>query len=252
MTTSTAPLPIQACSPADAAREVAGEIAALIRERRAAGRMAVLCLPTGRTPLGVYDELVRMQRDEGLDFANVTTFNLDEFLGLPPEHPQSFRRYMRERFFARIGLEPTHTWIPSGDVAPAQIAAHCAEYEREIADAGGLDYALLGIGRNGHIGFNEPGSVRDSRTREVRLHEVTRADAARAFGGLEFVPERAITMGVATILGARRVRVLAFGADKREILRRTLEDAPGPQVPATFLRGHSDVRLLADGAALGR
>ncbi len=252
MTNAVLPLPLTLCSPTQAAREVAQEIADLIRERRNNGRMAVLCLPTGRTPLGVYEELVRMHRDEGLDFANVTTFNLDEFQGLAPEHPQSFRRYMRERFFAHVGLAPTHTWIPASDVAPAQIEAHCREYEREIAEAGGLDFALLGIGRNGHIGFNEPGAPRESRTREVRLHEVTRADAARAFGGLEAVPQRAITMGVATILEARRIRVLAFGADKREILRRALEAPVGPDVPATYLRGHGDVRMFADEAALGR
>ncbi len=245
-------LPLTLCSPIQAAREVAQEIADLIRERRASGRMAVLCLPTGRTPLGVYDELVRMHRDEGLDFANVTTFNLDEFLGLAPEHPQSFRRYMRERLFAHVGLAPTQTWIPAGDVARAQVEAHCREYERAIADFGGLDYALLGIGRNGHIGFNEPGAERESRTREVRLHEVTRADAAQAFGGLQAVPERAITMGVATILEARRIRVLAFGADKREVVRRTLEAPVDPQTPSTFLRGHPDVRLFVDEAALGR
>lgn len=252
MSTATPTLPLVVCTATEAAREVAQELAELIRERRAAGRMAVLCLPTGRTPLGVYDELARLHRDEGLDFSNVTTFNLDEFQGLAPEHPQSFRRYMRERFFARVGLDPARCWLPLSDVAPSQVEAHCREYEREIADAGGLDYALLGIGRNGHIGFNEPGSPLDSRTREVRLHETTRADAAKAFGGLEHVPQRAITMGVATILGARRLRVLAFGADKRDIVRRTLEGAPGPDVPATFLRGHPDVRLFADDAALGR
>jgi glucosamine-6-phosphate deaminase len=252
MTTQTLALPLVTCTPVEAAREVALEIAELIRERRAAGRMAVLCLPTGRTPLGVYDELARLHREEGLDFSNVTTFNLDEFLDLAPEHPQSFRRYMRERLFARIGLAPSHTWIPSSDVAPSSVDAHCRDYERQIADAGGLDFALLGIGRNGHIGFNEPGSPRGSRTREVRLHEATRADAAKAFGGLERVPHRAITMGVATILGARRIRVLAFGAEKREVVRRTLEGAPSSDVPASFLRGHADVRLFVDTTALGR
>jgi len=251
MSISTPPLPLVACSATQAAREVAQELADLIGERRAAGRMAVLCLPTGRTPLGVYAELARLHRDEGLSLANVTSFNLDEFLGLPPEHPQSFRRYMREHLFAHVGLAPTHTWIPSSDVAPAQIEAHCRAYEREIAGAGGLDFALLGIGRNGHIGFNEPGAARESRTREVRLHEVTRSNAAKAFGGLEHVPQRAITMGVATILSARRIRVLAFGADKREIVRRTLEEPVGPDVPATYLRGHPDVRLFADEPALG-
>lgn len=234
-----------------AAREVAGEIAQLIRERARAGRVAVLGLATGKTPLAIYEELARMHRDEHLDFANVATFNLDEYLGLAPEHACSFRRYMRERLFERVALDHNSAWLPASDVAPSQQTAHCRDYERAIAQAGGIDLQLLGLGRNGHIGFNEPGATRDSRTRVVQLDAVTREDAAAAFGGLERVPERAITIGVATILEARRIRVLAFGEAKREVVRRTLEFPIGPSVPATYLREHGDVALYLDAVAAG-
>lgn len=229
-----------------AAREVAREIATLIDERQRAGRVAVLGLATGNTPLATYDELARLHQGEGVSFAKLVTFNLDEYLDLAPEHACSFRRYMRERLFERIDLDLANAWLPASDVAPSQQAAHCRDYERAIAEAGGIDLQILGIGRNGHIGFNEPGSTRDSRTRVVQLEAVTREDAAAAFGGLERVPERAITMGVATILEARRIRVLAFGAHKREVVRRTLESPIGPALPATFLREHADCVLYTD------
>jgi glucosamine-6-phosphate deaminase len=234
---------------ADAARRVADEIAALIRERARAGRAAVLGLPTGRTPLGVYDELARRVRDDGLSFANVLTFNLDEYLDLAPDHPCTFQSFMRARLFERVGLDAANAHLPASDVAPSQLAAHCRDYERRIAEAGGIDLILLGIGRNGHIAFNEPGSARTSRTRAVELAPATREDAAAAFGGLERVPLRAITMGVGTILDARRVRVLAFGETKRAIVQQTLRSAIGPALPATFVREHRDVVLYTDAAA---
>lgn len=246
MTADAAPIPLVDCTPEEGARAVAAEIAALIRTRRAAGRGVVLGLATGRTPLGIYAELVRLYRDEGLDFANVTTFNLDEYLGLRAGHPQSYRRYMRERFWRPLGMSPEQGWIPASELAPSQVDAHCREYERAIAEAGGVDLQLLGIGRNGHIGFNEPGSARDSRTRRVALDTTTREDAARDFGGLDLVPRHAITVGVATILSARRIRVLAFGPAKHDVLARALAQPVGPELPATFLRGHADVRLFTD------
>jgi glucosamine-6-phosphate deaminase len=239
-------LPLVVGSPTDAARRVASEVAALIRARAREGRAVVLGLATGRTPLGIYEELARLHRDEGLSFANVVTFNLDEYLGLAPDHPCSFRRYMREKLFERVGIADASAWLPASDVAPSQIEAHCREYEERITSAGGIDLQILGIGRNGHIGFNEPGSRRDSRTRSVVLAEETREDAARAFGGLQHVPERAITMGVATILAARKLRVLAFGAHKREIVRRVVSAPIDPALPATFLREHGDVVLYTD------
>jgi glucosamine-6-phosphate deaminase len=246
MTADAAPIPLVDCTPAEGARAVAAEISALIRTRRAAGRGVVLGLATGRTPLEIYAELVRLHREEGLDFANVTTFNLDEYLGLRADHPQSYRRYMRERVWRPLGMSLEQGWIPASELAPSQVDAHCREYERAIAEAGGIDLQLLGIGRNGHIGFNEPGSPRDSRTRHVELHAVTREDAARDFGSLDAVPRHAITMGVATILSARRIRVLAFGPSKREVLERALAHPVGPEIPATFLRGHPDLRLYTD------
>jgi glucosamine-6-phosphate deaminase len=246
---NTAPLPVVVTSAVEGSRAVAAEIAELIRERRRAGRAVVLGLATGRTPLGVYDELARMHAEDGLDFSNVTTFNLDEFLDLAPDHAQCFRRYMRERFFERVGIDTARAWLPHSDVTTDQIDAHCSDYELRIARAGGIDIQVLGIGRNGHIGFNEPGSRRESRTRAVELDLFTREDAAAQFGGLGRVPRRAITMGIATILEARRVRVLAFGAGKRDVVRRALEEPIGPAMPATFLRGHADVRLYVDRAA---
>jgi glucosamine-6-phosphate deaminase len=247
MSTRAPSLPIRVTTAADAAREIAGEIVELLEARRRAGRTAVLGLPTGRTPLGVYDELVARRAD----LSSAVTFNLDEFLGLPPEHPRSFRRYMRERLFARLERPPRAAHVPASDLAPQHVEAHCREYERAIAEAGGVDLQLLGIGRNGHIGFNEPGAARESLTRRVDLAATTREDAAGEFGGLERVPREAITMGVATILGARRIRVLAFGEAKREIVQRLLEGPVGSTLPASFLRGHPDVRLYADAAALG-
>ena len=250
MTSANAvPLPVVVTDAVEGSRAVAQEIARLIRERRREGRAVVLGLATGRTPLGIYDELARMHVEDGLDFSNVTTFNLDEFLDLAPDHAQCFRRYMREKFHERAGIDATRAWLPRSDVAREQIEAHCREYEARIASAGGLDLQVLGIGRNGHIGFNEPGSGRASRTRMVELDPVTREDAAAQFGGIAKVPQRAITMGIATILEARRVRVLAFGAGKRDVVRRALEDPIGPAMPATFLRGHPDVRLYVDRAA---
>lgn len=251
MSTATPSLPFVVCTPAEAAREIATEMLDLVASRARAGRSAVFGLATGRSPLEIYAELVQRVRTTRFALDNVWTFNLDEYLGLPARHPQSFAHYMRERVFGPLGIHRERGILPASDLAPSQVAAHCRAYERAIAEVGGLDLQILGIGRNGHIGFNEPGSTRECRTREVMLDETTRADAAANFGGLERVPTRAITMGVATILEARRIRVLAFGASKSAIVRRTLEDAVGPDVPATYLREHSDVRLYVDAAALG-
>jgi glucosamine-6-phosphate deaminase len=226
----------------EAARAVALEIAGLIREKR----QLVLGLATGRTPLGIYGELARMHRDEGLDFGHVTTFNLDEYLGLDGGDERTFQSYMREHFFAPVGLGPERAWLPGSDLGPADVYAHCREYEERIADAGGIDLQILGIGRNGHIGFNEPGSTRETRTRSVALDNTTREDAADRFGALARVPRRAITMGVATILEAKQLRVLAFGKHKRDVVRRTLEDPIGPDLPATYLREHADAVLYVD------
>ena len=235
-------LPIVVDRREQAERELAQEIADLVRGRT----RAVLGLATGDTPSGVYRELARMRREEALDFGRVSTFNLDEFLGLPPHDPRAFERWTEERVFEPLGIPREHRHIPAVDASHATVAERCAAYELAIREAGGIDLLLLGIGRNGHVAFNEPGAPREGRTREVELHPWTREDAAAAFGGIASVPARAVTMGVATILAAKRLRVLAFGARKAAVVRRALEGPIGPEVPASFLRGHRDLRIWLD------
>lgn len=223
-----------------AERVVADEIVALMRTRPT----AVLGLATGDTPIGVYRELCAAHRAGGVSFARATTFNLDEYLDLDAGDGATFREWMQEQFFRHVDLARENAHLPESKPADPNLTAE--RYEAAITAQGGLDLQILGIGRNGHIGFNEPGSSRDSCTRVVRLHEVTRSDAVRAFGALARVPTRAITMGIATILDARRVRVLAFGARKKEIVRRTLLDPRSSACPSTFLRDHGDVKLFVD------
>jgi glucosamine-6-phosphate deaminase len=220
-------------------------IARVVREKPD----AVLGLATGRTPLRLYQELIRLHRDEGLDFSRVTTFNLDEYVGLAATHDQSYRYFMRENLFRHINLDPTRTHVPDG-TAP-DLHAECRGYEQRILDAGGIDIQLLGLGRNGHIGFNEPGSARDSRTRVVELDATTRGDAVAGFGSLDLVPRQAITAGVATILASRRIVLLAFGRSKAAIVRRMLRGPVGPECPASWLQavGHALVVLDHEAAA---
>jgi glucosamine-6-phosphate deaminase len=228
----------------EAEREVAREVVGLVRERPD----AVLGLPTGNTPVGVYHELIAAHRSGDVSFARAQAFNLDEYLGLESMHPGSFERWMEAHFFAHVDFDRARRHVPS--VTVAKDADRVArEYESSIRTAGGIDLLLLGIGRNGHIGFNEPGSPRDSRTRVVDLHPITRADAAVTFGGLEHVPKSAVTMGIGTMLDARRIRVLAFGERKAAIVRETLFAPQSSACPATFLHGHRDVKLFVDAGA---
>ncbi len=228
---------------------VAREIAELIREKAAKGETCVLGLATGSTPVGVYAELIRLHREEGLSFQNVVTFNLDEYHPMEPGHLQSYHRFMKENLFDEINIDPANVHIPDGTTAPEDVAAHCEAYERAIADAGGIDLQLLGIGRTGHIGFNEPGSPRDSRTRLITLDKVTRMDAASDFFGEWNVPRRAMTMGVGTILNARRLILIAFGEHKAGIVRRAVEEPITNSVAASSLQDHPDVRFVLDPAA---
>jgi glucosamine-6-phosphate deaminase len=222
-------------------REAAARIAELIRNKPD----AVLGLATGSTPIGVYQELVRLHREENLDFSRVTTFNLDEYYPMEPDAPQSYHRFMREHLFDHINCNNWH--VPSGEVRnPEQIENACREYEKMIQDAGGLDLQLLGIGRTGHIGFNEPGSPLDSKTRLVLLDYQTRADAANDFFGLDNVPVRAITMGIGTIMAAREVLLLANGTKKAAIVHEALEGKITSKVPASLLREHPNARFLLD------
>jgi glucosamine-6-phosphate deaminase len=235
----------------DASRAVAGTIAALIRERQREGRGVVLGLATGSTPVSVYAELVRLHREEKLSFANVTTFNLDEYCPLSPEHAQSYRRFMRTHLFDHVDLDPARTHVPLGLVAKGEIDAHCTAYEEKIRAAGGIDFQILGIGRTGHIGFNEPGSPRHSLTRLVTLDPLTRRDAAGDFGGDEQTPRFALTMGVRTILNARRIILMAWGQHKADIVRAAIEGEASAHVTASFLQEHDNTLFVLDQAAAG-
>ncbi|QDT11134.1 glucosamine-6-phosphate deaminase [Planctomycetes bacterium K23_9] len=234
---------------ADANHSVATEIASLIRQRQADGRQCVLGLATGSTPLGVYAELIGMHRDEGLSFANVVTFNLDEYFPMRPDAPQSYHRFMNENLVDHIDIDPANVHIPYGLLSTGAVDEFCHNYEQLIDDSGGIDLQLLGIGRTGHIGFNEPGSDRSSLTRLVQLNSVTRVDAASDFAGVDNVPQWAITMGVQTILDSRRIRLLAFGKHKAPIVARAAAGKQSDSVPATFLQNHVDVRYLLDSDA---
>jgi glucosamine-6-phosphate deaminase len=232
-----------------ASNAVAQEIAELIKAKAARGEKAVLGLATGSTPTGVYDELIRLHKEEGLSFKNVITFNLDEYFPMQPDELQSYNRFMREHLFDHVDIEPKNVHIPDGTVAREKVNEYCQQYERMIKEAGGLDYQILGIGRTGHVGFNEPGSPRDSRTRLITLDRVTRLDAASDFFGEWHVPRKAITMGVETILSARRVVLLAWGEHKAAVIKRAVEGEITPQVAASFLQQHNGARIVLDTSA---
>ncbi len=243
-------IPVQVYeSSREAARVIGAAIAALIRERATEGRRAVLGLATGATPTALYDELVRLHREEHLSFKNVVTFNLDEYWPMPPDSIQSYRRFMREHLFDLVDIDPSRTHVPDGTITREGIPAFCAAYERAITDAGGIDIQILGVGRTGHIGFNEPGSPRDSRTRLITLDKVTRKDAASDFFGEWNVPRTALTMGVGTILNARRIFLMAFGEHKAAIIRRAVEGDVSHTVTASFLQQHPGVSIVLDHAA---
>ena len=229
--------------------QVAQELAAFIRQRAQEGRPAVLGLATGSSPTRVYEELVRLHREEGLSFQNVVTFNLDEYFPMSPDSLQSYVRFMREYLFDHIDIRPENVHIPDGTVPADQVAEFCRRYEEQIKEAGGIDWQLLGIGRTGHIGFNEPGSGAQSRTRLITLDHITRTDAASDFYGEENVPRRAITMGVGTILEARHVVLLAWGEGKAAVVKRMVEGEPTDTVPATYLQHHPAVQVVLDEAA---
>jgi glucosamine-6-phosphate deaminase len=233
----------------DIARLVAARIATLIREKSAAGEQTVLGLATGSTPIGVYRELIRMHRDEGLSFARVVTFNLDEYYPMARDSIHAYHRYMWENLFAHIDIDPRNVHIPRGDVPREEVDDECRRYESAIARLGGIDFQILGIGKTGHIGFNEPGSGQDSRTRVVTLDMITRRDAAADFFGEDNVPREALTMGIATILGAREIAILATGEHKSAIVRRSVEGEIDVEVAATFLQRHPDTTFYVDRAA---
>ena len=232
-----------------AAVEVAKQVRAVIEQKQRQGATAVLGLATGSSPTRVYDELVRMHQEEGLSFRNVVTFNLDEYYPMQPDQLQSYVRYMKEYLFDHIDIDPANAHVPDGTIPIEEISAYCAAYEQRIVDHGGLDLQLLGIGGTGHIGFNEPGSREVSRTRLITLDKITRISAASDFFGEELVPRRALTMGVRTILDAKKIILMAWGEGKASVVHKAVEGPITDQVPATFLQNHADAQFIIDQAA---
>jgi len=235
-----------------ACRELAAEVAELIRTRKEKGKNVVLGLATGSTPVPFYRELIRLHNEEGLDFGNVITFNLDEYYGLTADHPESYNRFMRDQLFDHVNVPNEQINIPDGTVALDEVYGSCIGYEVRIQEAGGLDLQILGIGRTGHIGFNEPGSAEDSKTRMITLDRVTRQDAAADFMGVANVPRSAITMGVGTILDAKRLVLIAWGENKAEIVREAVEGEVTDLISASFLQNHENATFLVDTAAASK
>jgi glucosamine-6-phosphate deaminase len=223
-----------------ASRRAAQFVAALMRRKP----NCVLGLATGSTPLALYQELIRLHREEGLDFSQVTTFNLDEYVGLAPSHPQSYRAFMQANLFDHINIQPGRTNVPDGRALDFEL--HARQYEQKIKDAGGIDLQILGLGSDGHIAFNEPGSSLGSRTRLKTLASETIRDNARFFGGEDQVPRLAVTIGVGTILESRRCLLLAFGPHKAAAVRDTVEGPITAQVTASALQLHREVIGLFD------
>ena len=230
-----------------AAKAIAREIADLIEIRSKSGKTTVLGLATGSTPLSLYAELIRLHREEKLSFSSVITFNLDEYEGLGATHPQSYRFFMEENLFRHLDIPAANIHIPDG--LSKDLAKNCTDYETAIRTVGGIDLQILGIGRTGHIGFNEPPSAAETRTRRVLLDEVTRRDNSVFFGDLARVPHGALTMGVATILEARQVALIAIGEAKADIVRRAIQETPSAACPATWLQQHPRCTFHLDAAA---
>lgn len=229
--------------PQAASRRAARFVAELVKKKP----NCVLGLATGGTPLATYQELIRLYQEEGLDFSQVTTFNLDEYVGLSATHPQSYRYFMQQCLFDHLNVDPSRTHVPDGRALDFDV--HCRQYEQRIKDAGGIDLQVLGVGSDGHIAFNEPGSSLGSRTRLKTLTIETIGDNARFFGGEDKVPRLAVTMGVGTILESRRCLLLAFGPHKAKAIRDTVEGPVTAQVTASALQLHREVLCVLDEAA---
>lgn len=232
-----------------ASKHVATKIADLIREKEKQGKKAVLGLATGSTPTGIYDELVRMHREDGLSFKHVITFNLDEYFPMQPDAIQSYVRFMHEYLFDHLDIPEENIHIPDGTQPIEKVAEYCEAYDQKIDDAGGIDIQILGIGRTGHIGFNEPGSAIDSPTRLINLDNITIADAASDFFDEKNVPRRAITMGIGSIMKAKKVVLLAWGETKAHVLQKAIEEPINDKIPASYLQKHPDAEIIADEAS---
>jgi len=238
-------------SSAKASIHIAASIGLAIRQKQQEGENIVLGLATGSSPIKVYDELVRLHREEGLSFVNVITFNLDEYYPIQPDSQQSYVRFMHEYLFDHVDILPENIHIPDGTLKMEEVKEYCLKYEKAIEQAGGIDIQLLGIGRTGHIGFNEPGSWEESKTRLVKLDNLTRKDAIKDFIKEENVPYRAITMGIDSIMKSRKIYMVAWGQHKAEIVQAAAEGPISSAIPSTFLQKHSNVRFFIDTAAAG-
>ena len=228
------------------AKLIAFQIFTAIEEKKQNNEHLVLGLATGSTPIPLYQELVRLHREANLSFENVYTFNLDEYCGLHEDHCESYHYFMHHHLLDHIDIPKENIFIPGGEVEPIFLKDYCVGYEKHIQDLGGIDIQILGIGRNGHIGFNEPGSSVASITRKVELDAVTKRDAASSFGGFDFVPTHAITMGMKTILSAKQIYLMAFGDNKKQAIKQAIHGDVTDQVPASFLQYHKNVSYCLD------
>ncbi|MFA5462547.1 MAG: glucosamine-6-phosphate deaminase [Dysgonamonadaceae bacterium] len=226
--------------------KVAQEIAVLIIDKQAKGKMCVLGLATGSSPIKVYEELVRMHKEEKLSFSNVITFNLDEYYPMTKENIQSYYYFMHEHLFNHIDILPENVHIPNGMVSNDNLHQYCIDYEEMIRKSGGIDLQLLGIGRTGHVGFNEPGSHFNSETRSITLDYITRVDASPSFLGIDNVPKKAITMGIRTVRKAKRIILLPWGHNKASIIKNTIEGKISSKIPATYLQQHGNTTFILD------
>ena len=232
-------------TPKEGSKFAAREIAQLIRSKAAQGQPCVLGLATGSTPISLYAELVRMHNEEGLSFRNVVTFNLDEYYPIEPEALQSYHHFMQRNLFGKVDVDPANIHIPDGRVPKDKVKEYCQEYEQKIEAAGGIDLQILGIGNNGHIGFNEPGSSRYSRTRLVTLDNSTRVANSREFQNISHVPRMAVTAGIQTIMGAKRILLMAWGL-KAGIVQKAVEGDVTEHTPASILQQHNDCTFVID------
>ena len=233
----------------EASKMVANEIAILIRKKQKEKKHCVLGLATGSSPISVYNELVRMYKEEGLSFSNVISFNLDEYFPMKKVDAQSYYHFMDVHLFSHVDIKPQNIYIPNGSLNNDQVNDHCLNYEKKIHELGGIDFQLLGIGRTGHIGFNEPGSNYNSLTRLVHLDYITRNDARKSFYGIENVPTTALTMGIETIRKSKRIVLLAWGQNKSLVIKKAIQDEIDSNIPASFLQNHGNVTFVLDNSS---
>ena len=239
-------------SSAEGSIVIANYIANLVLEKQRKNEKCVLGLATGSSPLSIYKELIRMHKEDGLSFHNVITFNLDEYYPISKDSNQSYYYFMHDNLFDSIDIKPENINIPNGEIDQKNLRSHCISYEKKIKKLGGIDLQILGIGRTGHIGFNEPGSHLNSQTRTITLHHLTRFDASSSFNGIENVPRKAITMGINTILDAKKIILMAWGSYKAEIIQKAVEGEISDNIPTTYLQNHKNTTLILDNEAASK